>query len=202
MDRSADPRQTDITLLLQQIGLGDGTAAERLLPLLVGELRSLAQRQMNDQRVDHTLQPTALVNEAWLRLRGQQGDLWEGRKTFFAVAARAMRSVLVDHARGRAAAKRSAGGRVEFSETQVSFESTVVDVIALDDALSELARFDEGLARIVDLLFFGGLSTEEAAQVLGCSTRTVQREWRTARAWLAVRLSPSDPSGAGDPPSA
>ncbi len=189
-----DPFENDVTHLLHRIGEGDPSAANELFPLLVHQLRNIAEHHLRDQRVGHTLQPTALVNEAWLRLRRQQGDLWEGRKAFFAVASRAMRSVLVDHARARSAAKRSAGNRVQLSETLVALETAPVDVLALDEALTELARVDVELERIVDLLFFGGLSTEEAAEVLSCSPRTVQRGWRTARAWLSARLFPDESS--------
>lgn len=181
----------DVTRLLHRLGAGDPRAADELFPLLHARLRELARRQLDDQRAGHTLQPTALVHEAWLKLANQRGDLWESRRRFFAVASKAMRSILVDHARARAAAKRSAGQRVDLSETLVEFESSPVDVIVLDEALTELASVDSELAEIVDLLFFGGLDSEEAAQVMGCSTRTVQRGWRTARAWLAARLDPN-----------
>lgn len=185
------PDDDEVTRLLQRLGAGDPRAADELFPLLHARLRDLAQRHLDDQRANHTLQPTALVNEAWLKLAHQRGELWENRRRFFAVASKAMRSILVDHARARAAAKRSAGARVALSDTLVEFESAPVDVIVLDEALRELASVDAELAEIVDLLFFGGLDSEEAASVLGCSTRTVQRGWRTARAWLASRLDPN-----------
>lgn len=184
----ADPTDDQVTLLLHRLGAGEPGAADELLPLLLVRLRDMAQRQLSDQPNGHTLQPTALVNEAWLKLSRQSGDLWQSRRSFFAVAARAMRSVLVDHARARAAAKRNAGSRVAYSDTMVQFEASPVDVAVLDEALTELAGVDAELAEIVDLLFFGGLDSEEAAAVMGCSARTIQRGWRTARAWLATRL--------------
>ena len=184
------------TLLLRRLGAGDATAAEEMLPLLHDELRRIAERAMRGERDDHTLQPTALVNEAFLRLAGE--NAWESRAHFLRVAARAMRNILVDHARARAAGKRGGGDahRVTLDDG-VGFDDgrSAATVLHVHELLAELAEVDEPLARIVELRFFGGLSEKEIAASLGISTRSVQRGWRTARAWLLARL---DDDGGGD----
>ncbi len=184
-----DREREQVTLLLQKVKHGDSHAAEELFRVLAHELRAMAEQKLKDQPSGHTLQPTALVNEAYLRLIGQEGGLWEGRKAFFAVASRAMRSVLVDHARKKNAAKRDGGARTDLSDSLAWVDDPSLDLVALDDALEELEKFDPQLAKIVDLLFFCGLTAEEAAGVLECSSRTVERGWRTSRAWLFRRLN-------------
>jgi RNA polymerase sigma factor (TIGR02999 family) len=175
----------EVTQLLQRMESGDAGAADRLLDALYGELRSLAERFMADQPAKHTLQPTALVNEAWMRIAQPGVHEWEGRTHFVRLAARAMRSVLVDHARAKGADKRG-GGRVctGLDGVLASYEEKSLDVLALNDALERLSAMDEQLARIVELRFFGGLTIAETAPLLGISTPTVERGWRVARLWL------------------
>jgi RNA polymerase sigma factor (TIGR02999 family) len=162
---------------------------DQLSRTIYDALHSLAERLLVEQRRNHTLQPTALVHEAYLRLQRLDGELWGERARFFAVAGKAMRSVLVDHARRRGAQKRGGGA----SAVQTVFEDTPsgsdpVDVLDLEEALVDLEKIDEGLVRVVELLFFAGLTAAEAAGVLGISERTVKRDWRTARTWLKARL--------------
>ena len=185
------PSPGDATRLLTRLATGDASAAEELLPLLYGELRHIAGRLMDDQRGDHTLQATALVNEAWLKLADplRRTD-WESHKHFLRVAARAMRSVLVDHARSRTAAKR--GGpestRLTLDELVLEAEERVHDLLAFDEALGRLDALDPELAQVVELRFFGGLTGEETGQVLGLSTATIERRWRAARLFLREAL--------------
>jgi RNA polymerase sigma-70 factor, ECF subfamily len=175
----------EITLLLNRMAAGDAAASEALLPRLYAQFHELAERMMRDDR-RVTLQPTALVHEAWMRLTG---GAFENREHFAAVAARAMRSVLVDHARRRAADKRGGGhARVPLDEVSALFQENVPDLLALDEALRRLDQQDPELGRIVELRFFGGLSVEETARVLGSSTATVTRGWRVARMWLVREL--------------
>ncbi len=176
------------TLLLQQMAHGDPQAAEHLLPLLYGELHELAERAMAGQQAQ-TLQPTALVNEACLRLLGPQGQEWSSRAHFLGVAAKAMRSILVDYARRRNAHKR--GGdqvRLPMESLLEIYERETPDLVELDDALTQLFAQDEQLGRIVELRFFGGLSVEETARVLEVSEPTIVRGWRVARLWLQREL--------------
>ncbi len=185
----------DVTRLLQRWGAGDAQAMGDLLPLLYDELRRLAAASMRRQRQDHTLQPTALVNEAYLKLAGQQGLSFAHRAGFFALAATVMRKLLVDHARAHNAAKRGGDAvRVTLDEEIAGLPSRDVDFADLDDALLELGRLDERQARIVELRFFAGLGIEEAAAALDLSPATVKREWATARAWLHRRLSDRGPA--------
>jgi RNA polymerase sigma factor (TIGR02999 family) len=178
------------SVLLHSASHGDVQAGERLLPIVYAELRGIAEHLMRDQRPDQTLQATALVHEAWLRLiePGARGDI-EGRKHFLRLAARAMRSILVDHARRRRAEKR--GGRrerlelVELAESEASGDE---ELLGVDEVLEKLAREDPELAQLVELRFFGGLSIEETAGVLGVSVPTAVRRWRVARSWLAREL--------------
>jgi len=169
---------------------GDGSARQELLAGLYEDLRLRARRYMRGQRPDHTLQTTALVNEACLRLLGQDGASWNGRDHVLALAASAMRSVLVDHARARLRAKRSAPGlRVPLDELIEGFQENGVDVLALDEALAHLARENPRQARVVEVRFFAGLGLEETAAALGISVDTVKADWRFARAWLNRELT-------------
>jgi RNA polymerase sigma factor (TIGR02999 family) len=163
---------------------GDAEAADELAPRVYADLRRIARRRLRVEREGHTLQPTALVNEAWLRLMRQQGQDWQNRTHFFAIAAQAMRRILVDHARMRHAARR--GERAVHVELDADVPSPMPDerLIALDDALDRLAALDSRHARVVELRYFGGLSVDEVAATLNVSPVTVKRDWRTARAWL------------------
>jgi RNA polymerase sigma factor (TIGR02999 family) len=174
-----------VSELLQNWGRGDQGAREALIPLVYDELRRLARRHLRRERPDHTLQSAALVNEAYLRLTRQNSFQWQSRAHFFAVAAQMMRHILVDHARNRRAAKRGAGApRLTLNADIALPREREVDIVALDDALNQLAALDLQQSRVVELRFFGGLSIEETALVLGVSPATVKREWATARAWL------------------
>src|SRR5712692_5087707 len=178
-----------VTRLLEEAGRGDRAALDRLMPVVYRELRQLAKRQMNRQPPGHTLQTTDLVNEAYLRLVNVDGAAWKDRAHFLAVASRAMRSVLVDYARRRGYAKRGGNPiRVSLSEADQTSEQKSAEVIAVDEALSRLAALDPRKSRIVELRYFGGLSVEESAELLGLSSRTIKREWRWARAWLYREL--------------
>lgn len=180
-------------LLLEPDG-GSPGAVERLTALLYDELRHIAGRLLRAERPDHTLQPTALVNEAYLRLVGQREGSWSGRSHFLAIAARVMRRVLVDHARRRAASKRDPH-RLLTGWPSGRPDSDPLDLLSLEEALSRLAVMDERVARVVELRYFGGLEVEEAAEVLGVSARTVKRDWRLARAWLIDALDPPHSGG-------
>ena len=179
-----------VTQYLQDLASGDGGAAERLLPLVYEELRALADRYLHDQPLDHVLQSTALVHEAYIRLVGNVSIEWEGRAHFFTVAATAMRSILVDYARRRCAAKRG-GDRRKVSLNDILEPSTYRNeyLVALDDALTELAAVDPQLGRLVELRFFGGLSVEETAKVLEVSPTTIKRLWKIAKGWLHRAIS-------------
>ena len=179
-----------VTRLLQRMSDGDARAADELLPLVYEELHALAARAMGQRAAGHTLQPTALVNEAWLRLAGPADGGFANREHFLGVAARAMRSALVDHARRRGSAKRAGGReRVPLEHVLELFEEHSSDLLALDEALTRLAAMDPELGRIVELRFFGGLSVEETAHALVCSESTVVRGWRVARLWLQGELA-------------
>ena len=185
MNASSD----SVTRLLADVRLGRRDALDRLLPIVHDELRRIASAYMRRERADHTLQPTALVNEAYLRLVDQREIVWQDRAHFVGVAARLMRQILVDHARARAAAKRAGGAdRVPLDETVLVEAERPVDLLALDEALERLAAMDPALARVVELRYFGGLTTREAAEATGVSTATVEREWATARGWLRREL--------------
>jgi RNA polymerase sigma factor (TIGR02999 family) len=174
-----------VSKLLLNWGQGDQGAREALIPLVYDELRRLARRYLRRERPNHTLQSAALVNEAYLRLIRQEHPQWQNRAHFFGVAAQLMRHILVDHARNRAAAKRGAGApRLTLDPDIALPQERDVDLIALDDALNQLAALDPQQSRLVELRFFGGLSIEETSVVLGVSPATVKREWATARAWL------------------
>ena len=181
----AEPTLGEITQLLIDLGKGDRDAEARLIPLVYDELRRLANRYMRGERPDHTLQPTALVHEAYLRLIEQERVAWRNRAHFFGVAAKLMRRILVDHARARLTAKRGAAQpAVQLEDGLVFAEERSGEFVALDEALQRLAQFDPRLERIVELRFFGGLPVEETAEVLGISTRTVKRDWNAAKMWL------------------
>ena len=182
--------QGGVTELLRAWNEGDESALEKLMPLVLGELRRLAASYLRRERANHTLQPTALVNEAYLRLVGQKAR-WQNRAQFYGVAAQLMRRVLVDHARVHQARKRGGSDRQRLSLADVDRASDKpdVDLLALHEALNELAELDPQQARIVELKFFGGLSIEETAEVLGVGHATVERDWKMARAWLRSRLA-------------
>jgi len=179
-----------VTVLLRRWSAGDVAALDALLPAVQDELRRLARAYMRREREGHTLEPAALVNEAYIRLVDQHDVRWASRGHFFAIAAQAMRRVLVDHARGHGAAKRGGGAeRVTLSGIAAGEAERVdVDVLWLHEALERLARLDERQARVVELRYFAGMSVEEVAEVLGISPATVKREWSTARLWLAHAL--------------
>jgi RNA polymerase sigma-70 factor, ECF subfamily len=176
---------TDITTLLSQARHGDAEALDALLPLVYTELRRMAARYLRKERAGHTLQPTALVHEAYMRLVDQEHKDWRNRAHFLAIAAHMMRRVLVDHARSRNFQKRGGGAvRVALDEAFVFAAERSDELVALDDALNALASVDERKCRVVEMRFFGGLSVEETAEVLGVSTTTIMRDWSMARAWL------------------
>jgi RNA polymerase sigma-70 factor, ECF subfamily len=181
---------SDVTQLLHDWSQGDASALERLIPLVFEDLRQIAGRLFQRESDGHTLQPTALVNEVYLRLMDQRKVHWQNREQFFGVAALLMRRILVDYAKGRQAAKRGSGvQKVPLDETIAVPELRDVDVVALDEALSRLAEIDPRQGRIVEMRFFMGLSHEEIAEVLETPATTVKREWRTARLWLFRELS-------------
>ena len=175
----------EVTNLLVAWSGGDRTALDKLLPLVENELHELAHRYMNRERPDHTLQTTALVNEAYMRLVDQKHVRWQNRAHFFAIAASIMRRILIDHARKVSYEKRGGGRRkVSLDDVAVVSDERAAELIALDEALSSLAQLDERKGRVVELRYFGGLSVEETAAVLSVSSDTVTREWRRAKAYL------------------
>jgi RNA polymerase sigma factor (TIGR02999 family) len=175
----------EVTALLDAWADGDRSALDRLLPLVQDELHRLAHRHLQRERPSHTLQTTALVNEAYLRLVDQRRARWQSRSHFLAIAAQMMRRILIDHARKIAFAKRGGGApKVSLDEACILAEERAGELVALDDALQSLARVDERKSRVVELRYFGGLSVEEAAEVLKVSADTVGRDWRRARAFL------------------
>jgi RNA polymerase sigma factor (TIGR02999 family) len=182
----------ETTRLLQLYSGGDEAAAEELHAAIYDELRSIAQHFMDGERPDHTLQPTALVNEAFLRLVEQRPSGFDGRDHFLRLAARAMRFALVDHARAKKSAKRGGGQRREALDVALAYyEDRAPAILELEDVLSQLERLDPQIVRIVDLRFFGGHTIEETARILGVSHGTVENGWRTARLWLAKELDPN-----------
>ena len=180
----------NITQLLVKWGDGDKAALERLMPLVYSELRRLAKNYLRRERQNHTLQPTALVNEAYLKLIDQRKPRWQNRAQFYGVAAQMMRRILVDHARQNKAAKRGGSEQQRLSITSAGQlgEEPDTDLLALHEALKELKTFDPQQERIVELKFFGGLSIEETAEVMGIGHATVERDWKMARAWLRRKL--------------
>jgi RNA polymerase sigma factor (TIGR02999 family) len=180
----------DVTVLLRQWRNGDREAHDRLLALVYDELRRVARARLRANTPHHTLQPTALVHEAYLRLMGSKAAEPENRAHLFALAARMMRQVLVDHARRRNADKRGGGSTsITFSEDTPARQASIVDVLALDEALTDLATLDQRLCQVVELKCFTGLNIQETADALGVSTATVERDWAVAKAWLFDRLS-------------
>ena len=180
----------EVTQLLMDWGNGNQTAAEKLMPLVYEELHRLAHQYMNKEHPGHTLQTSALVNEAYLRLIDQKQVHWQNRAHFFGIAAQLMRRILVDYARSRRYQKRGGDARqVDLDEAMIVSQERAADVIALDDALKSLAEFDARKSQIVELRFFGGLSIEETAQVLEVSPGTVMRDWTLAKAWLRKAIT-------------
>jgi RNA polymerase sigma factor (TIGR02999 family) len=182
-----------VTQILAAASRGDEHAAQKLFPMVYDELRSLAERYLKEQRPGHTLQPTALVHEAYLKLIGIEDASWTDRGHFFCVAAVSMRHILVNHAKSKKRQKRGGGAavreRIPLDEAAALIEERAIDLIALDEALTRLAAIDPQQSRIVELRFFGGLSAEETAKVLGISLRTVHRDWSTARLWLRAEVT-------------
>ena len=189
------PSPEEVTQLLADWGKGDRSALDKLFPLVQAELRRIAGRQMSHERPGHTLQATALVNEAYLRLAGQQEFQWQNRAHFYAVCAQVMRHILIDHARARTRDKR--GGdvvQVSLNEAELMAGEKAENLIALDEALNLLERVDPQKSKIVELRYFGGLSVEQTAEILNLSPRTARREWQRAKAWLYRMIT----EGTGD----
>jgi RNA polymerase sigma factor (TIGR02999 family) len=187
----------ELTQLLLAWSQGDQAALDQLLPLVNAELRRLAAHYMRRERPGHTLQTSALVNEAYLRLIDQQQVHWQNRTHFFGIAAQLMRRILLDHARRHHQARRGGGLRlVPLDESVVAVGDRAAELIALDDALNALAALDPRKSRLVELRFFGGLSNEEVAEFMGLSLRTVEREWRKAKVWLHHAISKEEPNEA------
>ncbi|HLG56889.1 MAG TPA: sigma-70 family RNA polymerase sigma factor [Vicinamibacterales bacterium] len=186
----SDDAPPDVTRLLQAWNDGQHGALDALMPIVYGELHRLAKRSLRRERPDHTLQATALVNEAYVRLVGQTRMRWQNRAQFFGTAAQFMRRILVDHARDRLSAKRGSGApRIELDEAILATQERGIDLLALDAALERLEHLDARQGRLVVLRFFGGLTIEEAAEVLEISPATAKREWVTARMWLRRELA-------------
>ncbi|MFN7733550.1 MAG: sigma-70 family RNA polymerase sigma factor [Pirellula sp.] len=180
----------ETTRLLAGVARGDHQCIDQLMAHVYDELRAIAANRMREENAGHTLQPTALVNEVFLRMVGQTRVNWKDRSHFFAVAANLMRRVLIDHARRRAAGKRGGGAKklILDQEAILSSDTDPLDLVALDDVLTRLAQLNERHARVVELRYFAGLGVEETAEALGVSAATIKNDWRIARAWLAVQL--------------
>lgn len=192
-----DAVSSDVTRLLTEWSEGNQAALDQLTPLVYNELRTRARNYLRHERLNHTLQPTALIHETYLRLIGDKQHDWQNRAHFFAVASQAMRRILVDHARRKGAGKRGSGmADLSLDEALVPAQSGNADLIALDEALSKLAAFDERKCRIVEMRYFGGCTVEETAEALGVAAITVIRETRVAEAWLRRAML-----GDGSPPS-
>ncbi len=180
----------EITQLLNNWSNGDELALEQLIPLVYEELRKMAKQYMQSQRIGHTLQPTALIHEVYVKLAGQQEQSWKNRAHFFGVAAQAMRHILVDYVRHRGYQKRGGNAqRVELDEAMIVSSERAAGLVELDEALTKLAKLDERKSRVVELKYFGGLSNEEMAEVLNVTTKTIIRDWQFARTWLLRELS-------------
>jgi RNA polymerase sigma factor (TIGR02999 family) len=189
------PEPDDVTSILKEWGAGQDRALEKLVPLVYRELRSLAASHLRGERPEHTLQPTALVNEVFLRLLDGREVVWQNRTHFFALAARMMRHILVDHARARLAEKRCGGaGSLPFEGPFDPAPMSDLALVALDDALADLKRMDPRQCRIVELRYFAGLTLEETAESLGISIATVKRDWTMARAWLRREVEGRPPA--------
>ena len=192
---TAKPPTGQVTRLLHELGGGDPDALNELMPLVYRELRTMADRVLRHERRDHTLDSTGLVHEAYLRLVDQRTSNWQHRAQFLAVAARMMRRILVDHARKHTAAKRGGGrGRITLDYGAVAAGERPIDLEALDEAMDRLGALDAQQAQVVELRFFGGLTIEETAEVLGISPATVKREWTIAKAWLRREIDGKDTS--------
>ena len=186
----SDERKNQVTQILDDWSGGDREAPERLMPLVYDEMRRIARSFISRERQGHTLQPTALVNEAYLRLVDQNSVTWQSRAHFYSVAASMMRRVLIDHARTRATEKRGGGAvRLSLEDVQVPVEERAANFVAMDEALERLSQFNERGRQIVEMRFYAGMTEEEIAEVLGVSTRTVLRDWKAARVWLFRELS-------------
>lgn len=182
--------QHEVTRILHEWSDGDSDAPARLMPLVYDELRQQARNYLAKERGAQTLQPTALVHEAYLRLVDQTRVNWQNRAHFFGIASNMMRRILIDHARAHATEKRGGAAiRLSIDDVQIPLEQRAADFLALDEALKELAKLDERKVRVVEMRFFGGLTDEEIAEVLGVTSRTVWRDWRAARLWLYRELS-------------
>jgi RNA polymerase sigma factor (TIGR02999 family) len=185
-------RSHDVTQILEAISGGDDRAADELFTVVYDELRNIARSFMAQERADHTLQPTAVVHEAYMRLLGEEAPRWENRAHFFATAAEAMRRILVDHARRKTSLKRGGNRRrVDARDVPAPEQARLEELLALDQALGRLEERDEPMARVVKLRWFAGLSVDETASALGTSPRTVNRAWTAARSWLRRELDRS-----------
>lgn len=184
-----DPAQVDVTGLLLQLKQGNQEAAEKLIPVVYDELKRLARAHMRRERSDHTLQTTALVHEAYLKLVRQETAQWQGRSHFFGIAAQLMRQILIDHARGHLRKKRGGGkAAVSLTEALAFSPEHSEELVRLDEALKRLSKIDPRQGKIVELRFFGGLSVEETSEFLGVSPKTVKRDWAVAKAWLHAEV--------------
>ena len=180
----------DVTRLLQAYRKDNKSVLDELFPVVYAELRKITQNQLNNERGDHTLQPTALVHEAYLRLVKQHSVEWRNRAHFFGLAAEMMRRILVNHAVERKAQKRGGGEtRIALDEVMAFTEEREIDLVSIDEALNDLSEFSPRQAKIVELKFFGGLTNEEAAEIIGVSVETIKRDWRVAKSWLYNRLN-------------
>jgi RNA polymerase sigma factor (TIGR02999 family) len=192
----SDQAGGDVTILLAELVRGDEAAASKLFPLLYDELRRLAGNYMRRERGDHTLQPTALVHEAYIKLVQQRSIDWQGRAHFFGIAARVMRTILLDHARGHLRDKRGGGQHhIPLDEVLVFAPEQSQELVKLDQALERLTQIDPRQGKIVELRFFGGLTVEQTADVLGISPKTVKRDWSMAKAWLHGELKKTHNEG-------
>ena len=187
-----NPEPAEITQLLQRVSGGDSIAASELLPLIYEELRGRAGAYFRGQPANHTLQPTALVHEAYVKLMNAADTDWKNRAHFSGVAARAMRQILTDHARRRANRKRIGEEHADITQMQTPSHHHAVDVLAVDEVLTKLSSLSDQRAQLVELRFYGGLTMEEAAEVMNTSLSTVEREWRRVRAWLLLELNERD----------
>ena len=193
MTTPASPQQQQVTQLLGDWRSGDASALEKLIPLVQPELQRLARHYMSRERPGHTLQATALLDDAYLQLADKTHPQWQNRAHFFAVAAQLMRRIMVDHARQRNAAKRGGGAiRISLDECVAVTETRADELLALDEAMEKLATFDRRKAQVVEMRYFGGLTMEEIADVLKIHVNTVMRDWTAARAWLLAALSGED----------
>jgi len=187
------PQSLDVTFLLKQVARGDRNAASQLIPLVYNELHRVAEHHLRLERPNHTLQPTALVHEAYLKLVAQRDADWQNKTHFFAVASQLMRRILVDYARARLRTKRGGDqARIPLDEAHGISIDRCDELLVLDEALEKLAQFDARQSRVVELRFFGGLTVEETATVLGISAKTVKREWSMAKAWLYGEIKERD----------